>query len=333
MKFDFVDVFVRAAKITWKYKVLWLFGIFAGCNRSGGGNSNNSSDFNSGNTSQSPFSPQMERELMQFIQSAGAWFEQNLWIIFVLIAFVLISILLQAVFGVVGTAGLIRGVTNVEQGADSLSFGGLLRESLSYFWRLFFAGIVIWLPVIVVFVLLFVLAIIPMELSGPDSLGGVSAFLVLFFITFCCCLFPVMIAVGLYNQMVNRAIVSENLSLPDSLKRGWQVLKSNILPILGVGLALFILGLLAGILISLPILVPSFLLLQNFVQGGFTSWQPIINLFILSLCYTPFYWFLNGVLTTYTETVWTLSYLGFTRLNAGEVLPTEPAASNDPIPA
>lgn len=330
MKFDFVDVFVRAAKITWKYKVLWLFGIFAGCNRSSGGNSNNGSNF-SGNTSQSPFSPQMERELMQFVETAGTWFEQNMWIIFVVIAFVLISILLQVIFGVVGTAGLIRGATNVEQGADSLSFGSLFGESLTYFWRLFFAGIVIWLPIIVVFILLFVLAIGPLEWMDINDMGAASAFLILFVISLCCCMFPFLIAVGLYNQMVNRAIVSENLSLLDSLKRGWQVLKDNILPILGVGLALFLLGLLAGILISLPVLLPSIFLLQGFIQGGFTSWQPFINLIILSLCYTPIYWLLNGILTTYTETVWTLSYLGFTHPSAGEVIPAEPAAPNDPI--
>ena len=40
MNFDFIEVFTRAAKITWKYKVLWIFGILASCGRSSGGSSN-----------------------------------------------------------------------------------------------------------------------------------------------------------------------------------------------------------------------------------------------------------------------------------------------------
>ena len=37
MKFNFGEVLTRAWQITWKYKVLWIFGILAGCTNGGGG--------------------------------------------------------------------------------------------------------------------------------------------------------------------------------------------------------------------------------------------------------------------------------------------------------
>ena len=37
MNFDFGEVLSRAWQIIWKHKILWVFGIFAGCARGGGG--------------------------------------------------------------------------------------------------------------------------------------------------------------------------------------------------------------------------------------------------------------------------------------------------------
>jgi hypothetical protein len=36
-KMDFGEVFSKAWKIIWKYKILWLFGIFASCSGGGAG--------------------------------------------------------------------------------------------------------------------------------------------------------------------------------------------------------------------------------------------------------------------------------------------------------
>ena len=37
MNFNFGEILTRAWQITWKYKVLWIFGILAGCTNGGGG--------------------------------------------------------------------------------------------------------------------------------------------------------------------------------------------------------------------------------------------------------------------------------------------------------
>ena len=42
MNFNFGEILTRAWQITWKYKVLWIFGILAGCTNGGGGGGGNS---------------------------------------------------------------------------------------------------------------------------------------------------------------------------------------------------------------------------------------------------------------------------------------------------
>ncbi len=48
MNFNFGEVLTRAWQITWKYKVLWIFGILASCSRGGGGGSSGGSSVSGG---------------------------------------------------------------------------------------------------------------------------------------------------------------------------------------------------------------------------------------------------------------------------------------------
>lgn len=312
MNFDFVEVFTRAAKITWKYKVLWIFGVLASCGRSSGGNSNYSNSSSGNGSTDNPFAPEMMRQAEAFFERIGHWFEQNPWIIFVFIALVLLSIILQIFLSTVGAAGLARGVVRVENGAVSLRFGELFSESLGYFWRLFGAALIIWLPVILIFILVILAMIIP-SMNGLGNNPAVGGMFILIFISLCCCMFPVSIALGLYNLLVNRSITVEDKGLIDSLSRGWQVFSKNIIILLIIGIVIFIAGFILGVLIALPLILLMVPLMGSFIQGNITSWQPFIAVGIFALCYSPIAWLLNGIIITYTESVWTLTYLRLTK--------------------
>ncbi len=314
MNFDFIEVFTRAAKITWKYKVLWIFGILASCGRSSGGSSN--SGGNGGGSGSEITNNPLTPEMMSQLESVGtrifSWFEQNPWVIFVFVALVLISIVLQIFFNLVGTAGLARGVVYAENEAESIHFGELFSESLGYFWRLFGAALVIWIPVFVVFFLAFIVMLIPAMNSNMDE-TAFGAGMVLFFIAMCCCLFPISIALNLYHLQVKRSITVDNLGILEALARGWQVLSKNILILLIIGVVLFIAGAIIGILLALPLIMLLLPLMQAFIQGDITSWQPFIAVGIFSLCYSPIAWLVTGIVMTYTESVWTLTYLRVTK--------------------
>jgi hypothetical protein len=309
MNFDILEVFTRAGKITWKYKILWLFGMLASCGRGGNGGNSNSSD-SSGN-GDNPFSPEMTNQLADFFSRIETWFDQNTWIIFAFIAFVLIMIALQIFLSLVGTAGLARGVVHAENGVETLQFGELFSESLKYFWRLFWSSLIIFLPVFLFLIIGLIIFVFSIEGFTSEALIGGSLFL--FFIAFCCCLFPISILLNLYNLQVSRAILIEDLGVFPALSRGWDVLTKNIIGLIVIGVVLFILSFIIGIIISLPTFLIVVPLMFSLIDGNITSWQPFILAGVFLLCYSPIAWFLNGVLITYTDSVWTLVYLRVTK--------------------
>lgn len=311
MNFDIIEIFTRAGKITWKYKILWLFGMLASCGRSSGGNGGNSnsggSDFNGDN----PFSPQMLNQMERFFLRVGRWFEENPWIIFVAIALIILLVIIQVFCAYVGMAGLARGVVHAENGVETLHFGELFSESLTYFWRLFGSSLLIFLPVFLFFfIFIFVAAF------SADGIGSEEAFAGFFGIlmfAMCCCFFPIMIFLGVYSQVVSRSIIIEDMGVFAALSRAWQVLIKNIIGYIVVGIILFIAAAIIGILISLPALLAVLPVLGSLISGQINSWQPFILAGVILLCYSPIAWFLNGVLTTYTESVWSLMYLRITQ--------------------
>ncbi len=308
MNFDFIEVFTRAAKITWKYKVLWVFGILASCGRGSGGNSNYQGNQSGSGIAENPLDPEMTRKAEAFFEQLGNWFKQNTWVIYAAIALFVLLIVLQTFLNIVGAAGLARGVVRVEGGAESLPFGELFSESLRYFWRLLGAGLIIWLPFFVIFVLIFVAMMIAVFSDAGNSPAMGGAFL-LVIISMCCCMLPFTIVLGLYSQQVNRSITVEDRRVIDSLARGWQVFSKNIVILLIIAVVIFIGGFLVGVIIALPVILLMVPLMESFVRGNITSWQPFMAVGVFILCYSPLAWLISGILTTFTESVWTLTYL------------------------
>src|SRR5512146_466451 len=127
MNFNFGEVLSSAWQIIWKHKVLWIFGIFAGCSRGGSNFNSNSRLQGNGNFGNFNVPPQFQ----QFFQTIS----ENMT------AFIVIAITLFCVIWIVtiflstiGKIGLIRGTGQVEGGVEQLVFGQLFSESMPYFW-------------------------------------------------------------------------------------------------------------------------------------------------------------------------------------------------------
>jgi hypothetical protein len=301
MNFNFGEVLTRAWQITWKYKVLWIFGILAGCTNGGGGGGGGGG----GNTSYStgPSDQNLPPELKRFIyqmENFGEWVVDNWWI-FIVIGLVALVIAVISIFlGTIGRIGLIKGSYEAEQGAEKLVFGELFSSSMPYFWRVFGLSFLIGLAFFIIF--------IPLILIGVLSAGvGFICLLPLI-----CLLIPVGIAVGIIIEQANRAIVLEDLSMFDGLKRGWEIARSNVGPILVMALILFGIGLVLGIVIALPIFLIVFPAVFAFAMGEGQSLTPLYTAGVCFCLYIPVAWLLNGVLTTYTQSAWTLTYLRLT---------------------
>jgi len=302
MNFNFGEILTRAWQITWKYKVLWIFGILAGCSNGGGGGGGGG-----GNTgfSTGPSDFNVPPELERFISRMGDffnWVEDNLWLFIAIMVLVFLVILVISLFlGTIGRIGLIKGSYQAETGAESLAFGELFSTSMSYFWRVFGLSFLIGL----VFFLLF----IPFILLGVLTAG--LAFLCL--LPLICLLIPLGFAVSIIIEQANRAIVLEDLGILDGLKRGWEIARSNVGSLLVMGLILFGISLVVGIIIAIPIFIVVFPTIFAFAMGEGRSFTPLYVALACICMYIPVSWVLNGVVTTFSQSAWTLTYMRLTQ--------------------
>jgi hypothetical protein len=312
MNFNFGEVLTRAWQITWKYKVLWIFGILAGCTNGGGGGGGGGG----GNTSYSTgpsegwnVPPEIQR-LVSSMEDFVEWMADNLWIFILIGLAVLVLIVVSVFLGTIGRIGLIKGSYEAEMGAESLVFGEMFSASMPYFWRVFGLSFLIGLA--------FLVLLIPFVLIGVLTAG--VGFLCL--LPLICILIPISWAVGVIIEQSNRAIVLENLGMFDGLKRGWEISRSNIGPLIVMALILFGITFVLGIIIALPIFIVVFPTIFAFAVGEGQSFTPLYIAVACVCLYAPVSWLLNGVLTTYTQSAWTLTYLRLVQ---------KPAAPETPV--
>jgi len=305
MNFNFGEVLTKAWQIIWKHKVLWIFGILAGCGQ-GGGAGNGGGGGNTGfNTSPRNLSPQV----MQWFNSI----EQNIRT-YVAIAIALICVIwiITLFLSTVGKVGLIRGTSLADEGEENLIFGQLFSESMPYFWRVLGLTLILALPVFI-----FALAIAAFVIfavvgaaasgSGNESLAALGIIPIM--IGCVCLLIPVMFVLRMIFRQAERAVVLEDMAVLPSISRGWEVFRANLGPVIVMAIILAIIGFAAGLIISIPILLVVFPTVFAFAMGQGETYSPLILMGICLCIYIPIALVLQGLATAYIESAWTLTYM------------------------
>jgi hypothetical protein len=297
---DFGEVLSRAWRIIWKHKVLWIFGIMAGCAGSGGGSTSVQYQFGS-----SDIPPQFQAYFEQFPQ------EQILLWSGIAVLVVLILAAISIFLGTVGRIGIIRGALQVEQATAKLTFSELFRGSLPYFWRVF----ALVLLVSIVIIILSMLMIVPVVLLTALTFG----LILLCLLPLLCLLVPLSWLVQAYIELGIVSIVADNLGVIAGLQRAWDIFKTKIGQVILMALIL-ILG--VGGIGSLIIGAPLLLVLSPLIAGVIASAENVfmVGALISILClviYLPVLLVLNGILRSYINTAWTLTYLRLTPMLTG----------------
>jgi hypothetical protein len=292
MDFNFGEVLARAWQIIWKHKVLWIFGIFAGCARGGGGGTGGAGSGGRNGSGNQPF-PQHE----QFFQQIGQWIEDNPWIVAILVLLVIGLVIVSIFLGTIGRIGLIKGTYQAERGAERLNLGELFSESMPYFWRVFGLALLIGL--------IAVLAFAPLALFGALT-AGIGFICVLPLI---CILIPVLWALSVVIEQANVAIVLENLGIGDGFRRGWEVVRANVGPILLLTLVIFIGSGILGFIIAIPIIGAA---LPLIFSAASNNTGPIWITVVCCAVYFPILLILSGILNAYVQSVWTLTFMRLT---------------------
>ncbi len=307
MNFNFGEVLSRAWQIVWKHKVLWIFGILAGCGR-GGSNFNLRGSSSGGNGP----TPNLPPQLQQFFQTIA---ENLTTFIVIAIALTCIIWIVLIFLGTIGRIGLIRGTAQVDGGVEHLVFGQLFSESMPYFWRMFGLSLLVALPIIIVVVVAVVaVAVLAVSASGGSNsataglLGAVPLLIGCF-----CLLIPVMFVIGMIARQAENAIVLEDARVLPSISRGWEVFRNNLGPILLMAIILIVIGLVAGFIIAIPIFVVVIPAAFTFIAGQGENFSPLIFMLVCLCLYAPVSWLLNGIVISYTESAWTLTYMRLTK--------------------
>ncbi len=325
---DFGEVLSRAWKTIWKFKVLWIFGIFAGCGtgRLGLTVSPPSSNFNLSTA----LPPRFERNLADFLLSLS-----RPGVLAAIFSVLFILIVIAIFFSILGRTGLILGARAVDAGAAQLHFSDLWRGGLRYFWRLFGLSLLIGSPVLFFYLIfatggIMALGFYLVGLQSPSP-GALAAPMVLMAVMFCgllCVLTLAAIVLGFLSVQAEMAIVVEDQGVFRAIRRGWQVLTRNIGPIFLTWLILAAIEVAAGLILGLPAVLLAFPLMLALLTAG-SSGLSALQLVggLLFLLYLPVGLVANGILTAYNESVWTLAFLRLTGTKMHDSLPV-PLSSN-----
>jgi hypothetical protein len=121
-----------------------------------------------------------------------------------------------------------------------------------------------------------------------------------------------MFVVSMIIRQAENAIVLENLPVMPAISRGWDVFKANLGPIILMAIILAVLGVVVGFVIAIPVLAIVVPAGVSFALGNQQNYTPMILAGVCLCLYIPVAWLLNGILTAYTESAWTLTYMRLT---------------------
>lgn len=319
---DLGDVLSKVWKIIWKNKILWIFGLLSSCGRGGGGGGGGSGNFNFPGTEnfnlengEDPFSNGDFPQLEEFAQSFESIFDNGdqTAIAFMIGIMCVVIILSVAVLFIqsIGRSGMIRGTAMADRSDEKLTFGQIWSDGSPYFVKVFLFNFLIG---IVIF-LAFMIVLIPLVLVGILTMG--IGFICI--IPLLCLMIPIGWAINVVIEQANVALVLENLGMVDAVKRGWNVCRQNLGPIAVMGLIIFVGGGIVSVIIALPLL----LLIVPLVIGGVSQDQAVLTtgvatFGIMLCCLLPVIFALQGVLQSFIDTAWTLTFLRLTSPKAVE---------------
>ena len=338
---DYTKVLKRAWEITWRYRVLWVFGVILvlATSRGGGGGG---PQYNLGSQDLSslwggfgaPYAPSPEvwAPLVGVLISVGI----------ALACFILILAVVFIIARYVAETALIRLVDDHEETGEKRSVGQGFRMGWSRSaFRLFLINLLIDLPLAVAFILLFLLGLAPLLLwATGNRTAGVVGTVVTIGLVFLFVLLAIVVGVvvSLLKRFFFRACVLENLGVIEAIKRGFGVVRDNlkdvavmwlIMLLVGIGLALgtIIVGLLLMLLGVVLAGVPAFLAgwLSSLAFQGPVPWivGAVVGVPIFFLVMVIPMLFLAGLIEVFKSSVWTLTYRE-TRATEGTEL--EPSA-------
>ena len=322
---DIGRVLGHSLEITWRHKVLWIFGFIMAL--TGGGASNwfnynfNRSDFN--NNQVLPVRPFPSPPILPAFVITVIAFAACLAVLF---------LVLVLYFRFVARGALVTFVRNIEKG-NTPTLSNAWREGQTYYLRMLGLGFLFYIPLFILTICSLLIAILPIivtavavfgragrgQLPSSDIAPFVTAFLGalgLICCTFSCLLVVHLILHPIYEFAVRGIVLEESRTL-EGLARGYRRLRENLGSV--ALLYLLLIGARIGWSIVLGIVaIPLALVLFAIVTLGATTQSvgafALVGMFVLvalaiAVPFALVLVFLEGLFQVFESNVWTAGYL------------------------
>ncbi|MHB1451242.1 MAG: DUF7544 domain-containing protein [Coriobacteriia bacterium] len=309
---DYFDLLKRAWNITWRYKALWVLGLFAGA-MSG----------SSGGSGGSGYSGGEEDFTSASFDRALSWASENVVLIAVVVAgLVIISIALW-IIAVAALGGIAHGTNEAAEGR-AVSLRDSWAAGFAKWGRTFMVQFVLGLPVLLVVALMGALLVVfGLSLGGDGSMaGGAGVGLCFFFPILLAVIIAASIIIGILLPVAVRYGVLLNVTFGQAIKRAWDDLWAKkglftfwlvmLLPGIAYGVAIFVVAMVALIPAGIAIFAE-----QYVVAGAF-------GVLMVLLMMVP-----NAIYATFVHAAWTLMFRHLTGMDRSELESAAPAAPSD----
>jgi hypothetical protein len=304
---DFGKVLSRSWNIIWNHKVLWLFGILASCGSRSGGSGGGGGNFSAQTNNPQDFGnlpPELQRMFTDW-QRAFESIPQERIVLYALLgaAAVLLLVLVTWLLGLYGKTGLTVGALRAEAG-QPITLSTVGRGAWGFFGPVVGLNTVLGLISFAVVLII----VLPMVLIGVAT-AGIGFLCVLPLI---CVLVPLFIAYAVYADIANVALVKEGLGVSAALRRGWEVFRNNLGNLVLMALILGVGGWFVSFLIAIPFFIAFIPLALGMINGGDAIGQGLTAFLICTVIALPFLIVLGGIVQSYLQTAWTLTYAELT---------------------
>lgn len=292
MNFDIGEVLARAWQITWKHRVLWVFNMF----------------------------PVLLSLLFipivlipMFFIGPNSLINQEFidqpYYINLFLATNLFLSALSILLYASGAASSSLGILRIENGrGDRLPFRDLFQDGLKYFWRVLGVSLLIGGVVAVVFLLLFGC----MMAFGMATMGLAMICLQPLFLL----MYPAMLLMYSLVEQSQAAVIADNLSVIEAIKRAWGLIKANFWRFVFIALVIYFGIFMLSSIVMAPLMAPFFFLpfIMESPQAGANSTQVLgWVLLLFSIVLLPILAVAQGFAMTFMKSAFMIIYLRLTR--------------------
>lgn len=320
------DVIKRAWKITWRYKILWLFGLFAA--EAGGGGSFNSGGNNNGFGNLADSGGNSANQMFSTGSVMAQWLQHYWWTLVLVGLFFFVLGLVWWIVSIAAKGGLVRLVNDADEDEDVRARNGW-ATGFHYWGRVFLQGLIFALPIIAIVLVFLALFFVllggtlgPMIAKGASGAAGAAvATRIIGLVTGSCGLFLVMLvflmAIGIvyivWVPLALRFAILYDRPAVAAIGDGWRLLRSQLGKVALAGVTVWGIGLGYGIVVGIGSLVFILPMIGFAIAGLWPVFALMMVPFIVVLM------FLSAVFSAFYSAYWTIAFRRIMGLGEGGV--------------